>query len=529
MNLRVIAVAAPDSLAGAKEVSALNSADPASLFNACRLAAYAAQHSNDSWSRSNWNCSRAELRQKFMLLYSLDDLTHYKALLERERPNIVFIGAMTLCFPGAVECARIAKETLGENVLVILGGRHPSETMYLEMKALRKPSSVRHHLSSPLQLIRRGKIPPVFDFVVSGDGEHLIRAIGNAYGEMMETGDNGLVDLMAKIEPCTPGDWILGCVTEDKVHYVISQAEPIDYSFLPSIAKMFGVSAAFDVFEGRLTAHVFSDTGSGCVYDCMFCSERSSVTGGLKALETAAQRLYRQLKEAYEVISENNSRRGASAFVEDSVLLGGSPKLIERFVTLLEEQPIDIVFGAQFTIDQIISRRPLIERLAKVGLRYVFIGVETFEPDEIGGMSKDLGRKRASWYARFQEVLTILDLAQVKCGCAVLFGLGENHASRLRLLEALHFHRVRQGNPVVVSANWAVQHPLRGQDGGANYEYLDWGTPKGELLDCFHKFGEASLRYPLVGVEPPSLKEVQEVIALLDTLADVKTLDARVA
>jgi hypothetical protein len=57
---------------------------------------------------------------------------------------------------------------------------------------------------------------------------------------------------------------------------------------------MFGITASFDVFDGRLTGHVFSDTGSGCVFDCHFCSERRSITGRLAQPDTAAHRLVLQ-------------------------------------------------------------------------------------------------------------------------------------------------------------------------------------------------------------------------------------------
>jgi hypothetical protein len=74
------------------------------------------------------------------------------------------------------------------------------------------------------------------------------------------------------------------------------------------------------------------------------------------------------------------------------------------------------------------------------------------------------------------------------------------------------------GAPNVVSMNWAVQHPLAGRDGGAGYTYTDWAIPAGPFLAAFRDFGEASVRYPLLGCRPPELAEVEEVAAAVEGL-----------
>lgn len=48
------------------------------------------------------------------------------------------------------------------------------------------------------------------------------------------------------------------------------------------------------------------------------------------------------------------------------------------------------------------------------------------------------------------------------------------------------------------------------------YDYVQWGTPPGPFLDLFHRFGEASMLYPVHGVEPVSLAELTEVVGRLD-------------
>jgi len=511
--LRVVAVAPPDWVQGKKGERALNSSDPASLFNACRIAAHRALHGVGAWRDSNWGgAERARVRGNFLLLYSLDDMPAFIELLKRERPNVLLLGAMTLCMPGAIECARIARKMFGREILIVLGGRHPSETIYLGAGRVREAENVRHHRASPTRLIADGRIPAFFDAIVSGDGEFVIAELGEIVARERAPYDPRAI--FTKLDRVAPGDWIISL--PESGQDIVSRGIPINANALPPLAGLFGVSASFDVFGGRMTAHIFSDTGRGCVYDCAFCSERSSITGGLRDISNAAARLYRQLEDAVKAIEEDHPGRGASAFVEDSVLLGGSPRALDKLCELLEAQPLPIEFGAQFTIDQILKREDQLARLSRVGLRYVFIGLETMDPDEIGGMSKDIGAKNGSWQSRSKRVFETLSRNGIACGCALLFGLGEAHVSRIALLDALIEERREFGTPSVVSANWAVQHPLRNHEDGVDYDYLDWGTPIGPYLDLFHHFGEASLRYGLRDQTVPQIEELVEIVQKLD-------------
>ena len=515
MKLNAIAISAPAWISRPQDGTALNSSDPASLFNACRYAGLLAQESVGAWGQSNWHPDAGPIRRNFLLLNSLDDMSEFVKLLLRERPNLLLIGSMTLCMPGAIACAAVARALLGDRLVIVLGGRHPTETIYVPNRHPWQDSEVQQHPGSPLGLMASGRIPRVFDLVVSGDGEHIIAAIGEAIAVNSASGRFKIDALIHDLNITIPGKWIIGWLDGEAMRVRASASIPIDYTDMPSIARVFGVSAAFDVFPGCMTAHVFCDIGRGCVYDCTFCSERNSVTDGLRDPHGAARRLYRHMREASEAIKREHPNKKASAFIEDSVLLGGIPNQIDQFISLLQHQPIDIIFGAQLTIDHILSQRVQLERLSTVGLRYLFIGIETLEPEDIGGMSKDLRKGQRNWQERLREALNILDSVNIKCGAAVLFGLGEPHKNRVRLLEILSKLQEETGHPDPISANWAVQHPLRGQDGGANYDYVDWGCPEGPFLHYFQQFGEASVLYPLHYVEPPKIEEVREVSKIL--------------
>ncbi|MNO63802.1 hypothetical protein D3C76_545170 [compost metagenome] len=516
-TIRAIAVSAPDYIKGTKSRKALNSPDPVSLFNACRCAANAALRGDGAWGESNWAQTGKKLRNSFLLMYSLDDMHLLKDLLQSEHPNIVFIGAMTLCMPGAIECAKLVRETLGSHALIVLGGRHANETIFLTEENQRLRSSVMHHTASPGRLIRDGKIPPLFDIIISGEAELLIKRIGEL---VTQSSQQPTPYIAEHLDRRIAGRWIIDFPHLDKT--LVSAGIPLKHDELPSVVETFGITASFEVFRGRMTSHVFSDTGSGCVYDCAFCSERRSVTGNIQEIESAAWRLYKQFKATVNTVRQHHPYKKASAFVEDSIFLSGSPNAISQLCCLLEQQPLDIVFGGQFTIDQIINKKGMIERLAQNGLTYVFIGLETLEPVEIGGLSKDLGSKKDTWENRFIQVLSILKDNGISCGCALLFGLGETRTSRKKLVQRLTLSRRNIGQPILISANWAVRHPLRSDNESDSEDFLRWGTPEGELLECFHSFGEASLEYPLPNVAPPTVNEVREVLQLLNEFEAIR-------
>ncbi len=518
MSLRVVALAPPQFPVDPGESRALSSEDPASLFNACRLGARLADEGKGAWGESNWAVSRVERRRSVLLLKALDTgLGRLREQLELVRPNLVLIGSMSICLPGAVACARLVKECLGETACVVLGGRHATESFYLQGPC---PT---HHPGSPLRLMAEGAIPPVFDVVVGGDGEHVIAALGELIGRFEARGLPAAraVEELASLET-VPGRWVAGSCRDGRVTSVVSRGPSLTYDDLPPPCAVFGVRARFDVFGGRPTAHVFSDVGGGCIFDCTFCSERRVAMGPLRDFERSADRLAEQVAAAVRVIEEDYPRAGASVFVEDSTLLTYAPRLVERFVERMSAARIDVCIGGQLTIDQVLSRPDLLRALRGVGLDYLFVGLETFAPTEIGGMSKDVRRHRGAWLERAEQALALLHEVGIRGGVAVLFGLGELHARRLALIEQARAWRARYGLPYPVSLNWAVQHPMFGRDGGTGYTYTDWAVPAGPFLEAFRDFGEASVCYPLAGQTPPVLEEVFEV---RDAVADLLVPD----
>ena len=509
MGLRVIACSAPQFSHGEAGEMALSSADPASLYNACRYAASLASKAEGAWGESNWRGTRSDRRQSTLLLSDMDDVQRrLTPLLVRVRPNLVLIGAMSICFRGAIETAKYIREFLGDDVCIVLGGRHATETIYRDDE-----NRVRHHLASPLRLIADGKVSNCFDIVLSGDGEHFIAEIGCVVASLEA---RGFSPREAKFSlghlTTTPGHWIAGTIMDDQVHTVCSSGMPLDYNGMPSPAEMFGLTTSFDVFGGAPTAHVFSDIGRGCIYDCIFCSERISVVGPPRQFKTSPHRLCGQLAAAHRVVKADYGENfPVSAFIEDSTLLGWNSALVAQFEKVFDPLENPVRLGGQATIDQIINNPALARRLGRMGLEYLFIGVETPRPELVGGLHKNIATKKGSWMERADKAVEILSEAGIKVGVSLLFGMGEGAAERQQLFSALESWR-KTGSLITISMNWAVQHPLRNTVQGNEYTYLDWAVSPGPMLSLLRNFGEASEIYPIAGGTNPDEASVKDIL-----------------
>jgi hypothetical protein len=206
-----------------------------------------------------------------------------------------------------------------------------------------------------------------------------------------------------------------------------------------------------------------------------------------------------------------------AAFVEDSLLLGGSRGALAALARELERRPPAASWGAQLTVDLALQLGAELRTLHALGLCYVFLGIETSAPAEIGGMSKDI-RSSEAWVSRAERAIASLTDAGIATGASLLFGAGESRTARVRLLEALARWRALHGGPEVISANWAVQHPLMSTSRDPAYDYLQWDAPPA-VADLLRHFGEGSWHYPLIGVARPTEEELREVVDGLGELA----------
>lgn len=511
-NIKVMAVAAPHwvARAGCEDVKSLNIGEPFSLQNAIRHAASLAEKRIGVWGKSNWNTIAGRKKSIVMLHYYRDEIDSLKNKLRKIRPQILFIGSMSLSFPGAIEIARAARDILGDKAFIVLGGKHTTETFYED------DGKINHHAGSPLLLMQSGRMGRCFDLVVSGDGEEIVVSIGNIIAKMLENSMplTEFYNYSGELKEAG-GGWIAGWVDEhNSMVTVKSPGKAINRKDLVSEIDLFGIKNKFDIFGAKFTAHAYSHTSRGCIFNCYFCSERRKINGNPKDISKAPFWLYKQFRDVSDYSNQNYSADAGSIFVEDSILLNGHLKALNIFCDLLELNKIKVNFGCQFTIDFILNpmNRPVLKRLQRNGLLYVFFGFETSNETIAASMSKNTNSDE-KWIKRNVDVIRVLTGLGIRSGVSVLFGLGESQEERIGLLSFLTNVLKTCGGPQVVSMNIATQHPLQGDDDGLDYDYLEWGTQENSpYLPYFHTlFGEASEKYVLRDKRIPSLEDLKEI------------------
>lgn len=511
-KLEIMAVSAPHWIKKTTDESVtLNSLTPFSLQNALRLAGDVGIKKEGYIGQSNWNSKKGIRDSVFLMEYLNDEKLNFEKYIRENRPNVLFIGAMTLSFPGAIALAKIAKDILGENIFVVIGGKHINETFF------DSGSEIINTEGSPLKLMEDGKIEKIFDLVCSGESEEIVAQILEKVGKSLSE-NIPFTQICKELESFVEGakgKWRVGFLEDGKIKTIKSLGVPIDYNMMPVPAEIFGIKGNFKIFNTELTAHAFSDTSPGCVFNCFFCSERSSVNGTLQDKHNSAERLFKQFKAIKKTAQEENFTDSISVFVEDSTLLGSArnAEQLKKLASLMKEENFKIKFGAQFTVDQILNsdiQEALLE-LKEVGLDYVFTGFETEDEDIAKKMSKNLDKHGESWGRRNENVVSFLQNSGIKYGVAVLFGLGETQETRIEQLDQIKEWQEKYKSPSVVSLNLATIHPLQNQE--MKEDFTEWGDNEDSgYMEIFQKlFGEASFRYRVDKINFPNISDLHEI------------------
>jgi B12-binding domain/radical SAM domain protein len=509
--LKVVAISAPHWLGhkGIESQKSLNSTDPFSLQNALRVSAWEAQTDNSSyWNNSNWNTREGLSNSIKLMNYYENEKDAFIDLLLDLKPNLLFIGAMSLSYRGAIEIAKEAKKLFGENIFIVLGGKHSNETLWS------KNNETHHYINSPLKNIVNNKTENIFDLIISGDGEYVIFEIGEIMGEMLSSSIpvKYFYNYTTKLINAK-GNWVAGWVdSNNEIQTIESIGTPIDYNLLPTPAETFGITANFPIFESDITGHSYSDTSKGCVFDCFFCSERSAINGKPLQRNSAPQRLYNQFKKIVregKLLSVNTK---VSSFVEDSIILTGNINLLNEFNELLSANPLPIKWGCQLTIDSFLDPKmqEVIKKLKSSGLVYIMFGMETINENVAFKMSKNT-HKEEKWKSRNELAMEAMSRLGLKTGVCVLWGIGESQSDRVKHLQTLKEWQLEYGAPNVISLNWAVTHPLRQLEIEEKYDYINWGTSENcpQTPYLIELFGEASEIYNLRHMELPKVSELK--------------------
>ena len=369
------------------------------------------------------------------------------------RPRVILISAVSPAHRYAIDIARTVRVYLPECVIV-LGGRHTDETIHFDWNT----RDIILEPSSTISKILDRTIESVFDFLIAGDGYYALDVLLKIISLSMNI-DSKSVTIASIIENLStlsllfdplPGNSIIVGMDADAVHaWPISSRLKLDLSILPSPYSAFAVRALFPIFQhdGRIlrTAH-FMVTNS-CTYHCYFCSEGVTVVGGFLSFHTEG------IQKALERVIEYIEYGAEAIFFDDSVFWGGNfgdainfcrgliriremartaaSKTITLFGREVEvEKVLNLVWGAQFTVDLLASRRVpeeamlALAEMKKAGCTYIYIGIESMSASVIEKVHKNVNRKQA-WEDRVRTALGLAHMAGISVGSSVLFGLDD--------------------------------------------------------------------------------------------------------
>lgn len=376
-----------------------------------------------------WN---EEVRQHFI-----------KHVLQPMQPRVVLISTVSPGFRYAIDIAKTVRDHCPD-ALIILGGRHIDETVRFNYVT----QSLDLLYSGPLSAMADGRIPPVFDFVVSGDAYYAVDCLLKAIALAMDIPDK--LATVAQVIPVlnalmpefrnTPGNAFICGVTQTTTHVFSMPGPKIDLAALPNPYQAFAIRAHFPIFTHDVhilrTAHVLMV--DACPYKCNFCSESVMVMGRIQRFveDPVASGLERILTYI---------RYGAEAlFFDDSVFLGGNVHLMLDICRVLAEareaaqgktdpyhqRLAGLQWGAQLTVEFLTSlmtsekARTLLDGMHAAGCTYIYIGLESLASTVMNKIHKNIQRANGrTWSDKIWHGLRLIKEAGIRAGTSVLFGL----------------------------------------------------------------------------------------------------------
>lgn len=246
---------------------------------------------------------------------------------ELEQCDLVGITATTSTFPKALEIAQEAKKA---GRIVVMGGYHAT--------------------FQDKETLRSGYV----DYVVRGEGEEVFALLLDA----LESG---------KPLENVPG---ISFLKDGNLIRISSPPPPQDLNALPFPARdLLQLSKYWMTqLEGEPLMNVI--TSRGCPFACTFCA--SSHFSGRTWRARSPENILRELEMLY---FDYGFR--AIAFVDDNFTL--QPERVERLCEEIERRRLKFKWWCFSRVDTIARHESLVKKMAKAGLRMVYLGLESAE------------------------------------------------------------------------------------------------------------------------------------------------------
>jgi hypothetical protein len=180
------------------------------------------------------------------------------------------------------------------------------------------------------------------------------------------------------------------------------------YNYLTDLPSLDGAPMPMlpaKTIRGTIGKYTSFDAGRGCPFQCSFCTIIN--VQGRKSRR-------RTVDEVEEIVRRNLAQGVGRFFITDDNFARNTDweKIFDRLIAMREEEKLNIKFMIQ--VDTMCHRLPhFIEKAGRAGVRRVFIGLESINPESLLG-----ARKKQNKIAEYRKML----LAWKRAGAIVFAG-----------------------------------------------------------------------------------------------------------
>jgi len=167
------------------------------------------------------------------------------------------------------------------------------------------------------------------------------------------------------------------------------------YNYLSGLPSLEGAPAPMlpaETIRGTIGKYTSFDAGRGCPFQCSFCT----------IINVQGRKSRRRTVEEIEEIVRRNLAQGVGRFfITDDNFARNTDweKIFNRLIAMREKENLNIKFMIQ--VDTMCHRLPhFIEKAGRAGVRRVFIGMESINPESLMG-----ARKKQNKIAEYRKML----------------------------------------------------------------------------------------------------------------------------
>ena len=180
------------------------------------------------------------------------------------------------------------------------------------------------------------------------------------------------------------------------------------YNYLNELPSLEGAPAPMlpgATIRGTIGKYTSFDAGRGCPFQCSFCT----------IINVQGRKSRRRTVDEVERIIRDNLKQGVGRFFITDDNFSRNPdweKILDRLIAMREQERLNIKFMVQ--VDTMCHRLPgFIEKAGRAGVRRVFIGLESINPQSLLG-----AKKKQNKIAEYRKML----LAWKRAGAIVFAG-----------------------------------------------------------------------------------------------------------